>query len=152
MGMLELPDILYKYIPCKSLDYGLPTTLRATQPSALNDVMEGNIMTSMQGKMDRDQWYEIVFGSLKEIFLDDALSADEISRRKNLYGDPRVSTIIRNYLSRFIGVISFSSDPADPNHVGALCKELRLRDWLQHRCNESTLDRSETCTLLAVGS
>ena len=25
-GMLELPDILYKYVPFKSLDYGLPTT------------------------------------------------------------------------------------------------------------------------------
>ena len=113
-GMLELPDILYKYVPFKSLDYGLPTTLRATQPSALNDVMEGNIRTSMQGRMDRDQWYAIVFGSLKEIFLDDAPSADEIARRKNLYGDPRVSTIIRDYLSRIVGVISFSSDPLVP--------------------------------------
>ena len=50
-GMLELPDILYKYVPCKSLDYGLPTTLRATQPSSLNDVMEGNIRTC-QGRAD----------------------------------------------------------------------------------------------------
>ena len=93
-GMLELPDILYKYVPFKSLDYGLPTTLRATQPSSLNDVMEGNIRTSMQGRMDRDEWYSIVLGSLKEIFLDDAPSTEEIARRKNLYGDPRVSTII----------------------------------------------------------
>ena len=113
-GMLELPDILYKYVPCKSLDYGLPTTLRATQPSSLNDVMEGNIRTSMQGKMDRDEWYSIVLESLKEIFLDDAPSTEEIARRKNLYGDPRVSTIIRDYLSRFVGVISFSSDPLIP--------------------------------------
>ena len=113
-GMLELPDILYKYVPFKSLDYGLPTTLRATQPSSLNDVMEGNIRTSMQGRMDRDEWYSIVLGSLKEIFLDDAPSTEEIARRKNLYGDPRVSTIIRDYLSRFVGVISFSSDPLIP--------------------------------------
>ena len=113
-GMLELPDILYKYVPCKSLEYGLPTTLRATQPSSLNDVMEGNIRTSMQGKMDRDEWYSLVLGSLKEIFLDDAPSTEEIARRKNLYGDPRLSTIIRDYLSRFVGVISFSSDPLIP--------------------------------------
>ena len=110
-GMLELPDILYKYVPCESLDYGLPTTLRATQPSSLNDGMEGSIRSSMQGKMDRDQYYSIVFESLKEIFLEDAPSTEEMTRRKNLYGDPRVSTIIRDYLSRFIGVISFSSDP-----------------------------------------
>ena len=113
-GMLELPDILYKYVPCKSLDYGLPTTLRATQPSSLNDVMEGNIRTSMQEKMDRDERYSVVLGALKEIFPDDALSTEEITRRKNLYGDPRVSTIIRDYLSRFVGVISFSSDPLIP--------------------------------------
>ena len=113
-GMLELPGILYKYVPCKSLDYGWPTTLRATQPSSLNDVMEGNIRTSMQGKMDRDEWYSIVLGSIREIFLDDAPSTEEMARRKNLYGDPRVSTIIRDYLSRFVGVISFSADPLIP--------------------------------------
>ena len=69
----------------------------------------------MQGKMDRDEWYSLVFGSLKEIFLDDAPPTEEMARRKNLYGDPRVSTtIIRDYLSRFVGVISFSSDPLIP--------------------------------------
>ena len=68
----------------------------------------------MQGKMDRDEWYSIVLGSLKEIFLDDAPSTEEMARRKNLYGDPRVSTIIRDYLSRFVGVISFSADPLIP--------------------------------------
>ena len=113
-GMIELPNILYKYIPCKSLNYGLPRTLRATQPAALNDVMEGNIRTGMETKMDRDEWYEILAKSLKEIFGDDALPDDEFHRRKNLYGDPRVSTIIRDYLSLSIGVVSFSSDPLIP--------------------------------------
>ena len=37
-----------------------------------------------------------------------------MNRRKNLYGDPRVSTIIRDFLSRFVGVVSFSSDPLIP--------------------------------------
>ena len=110
-GMLELPDILYKYVPCESLDYGLPTTLRATQPAALNDIMEGNIRTSMQDKMDRDQWYATLFEELKGLFFEDALSEDEIERRKQQYGDPRVSTIIRDYLSRHVGVVSLSTDP-----------------------------------------
>ena len=112
--MFELPEILYKYVPRESLDYGLPTTLRATQPSSLNDVMEGNIRTSMQGKMDRDVWYATLFQGLSEIFGDDALTAEEMERRKDLYRDPRVSTIIRDYLSRFVGVVSFSSDPLIP--------------------------------------
>ena len=113
-GMFEVPDILYKYIPCARLVDGCPITLRATQPSALNDVMEGNIRTSMESKMDRDKWYAIIFDALGRIFGDDAFGADELERRKRLYGDPRVSTIIRAYLSRFIGVVSFSADPLIP--------------------------------------
>ena len=113
-GMLELPDILYKYVPLESLDHGSPTTLRATQPSALNDVMEGNIRTSMQQRMDTDQWYRILSESLRDIFQDDSIPDDEMARRKNLYGDPRVSTIIRDYLSRHVGVVSFSADPLIP--------------------------------------
>lgn len=33
-GMFEVPDIIYKYIPYQHLDCGLPTVLRATQPSS----------------------------------------------------------------------------------------------------------------------
>ena len=113
-GMVELPDTLYKYVPYQSLDYGLPKRLRATQPTALNDVMEGNIRTSMEGRIDRDEWYAKVFESLNAIFLNDAPSAEEMARRKNLYGDPRVSTIIRDYLSRHVGVVSLSTDPLIP--------------------------------------
>ena len=43
-GILAGPDILYKYVPCTRLEDGCLLTLRAaTQPSALNDVMEGKI-------------------------------------------------------------------------------------------------------------
>ena len=111
-GMLALPDIIYKYIPHQHLDYGLPTVLRATQPSSLNDVMEGNINTVSEGKVvDRDEWYAVILEALRNIFGNDVLSDDEMARRKNLYGDPRVSTIIRDYLSRHVGVVAFSSDP-----------------------------------------
>ena len=112
--MLELPDILYKYVPTEILNRGFPNSLRSTQPAALNDVMEANISTIMESKMDRDQWYKMLSESLTDIFGDDALSDDELNRRKNLYGDPRVSTIIRDFLSRFVGVVSFSSDPLIP--------------------------------------
>lgn len=113
-GMLELPSILYKYAPLERLDDGFPGTLRATQTAALNDVMEGNISTEMESKMDRDQWYAMVLESLAHIFGNDAFSQEELERRKKLYGDPRISTIIRDYLSRFVGVISFSADPLIP--------------------------------------
>lgn len=112
--MLELPDILYKYVPGEILNCGFPNSLRATQPATLNDVMEGNISTLMGSKTERDQSYKMLSESLTDIFGDDALSDDELNRRKNLYGDPRVSTIIRDFLSRFVGVVSFSSDPLIP--------------------------------------
>ena len=34
---VDLPKILYKYVPYERLDDGFPMTLRATQPAALND-------------------------------------------------------------------------------------------------------------------
>ena len=71
----------------------------------------------MQGKMDQDQWYATLSEKLKGNFFDDALSADEMERRKKVYGDPRVLTIIREYLSRFVGVVSLSSDPLIPLHT-----------------------------------
>ena len=68
----------------------------------------------MESKMDRDKWYAIIFDALRRIFGDDSFGAEELERRKRLYGDPRVSTIIRAYLSRFVGVVSFSADPLNP--------------------------------------
>ena len=113
--MLDVPAIVYKYIPCCRLNDGCPLTLRATQPVALNDVMEGNLSTySADRNMDRDRWYEMLGERLREIFGEDSLSREELERRKRRYGDPRVSTIVRDYLSRFVGVVSFSADPLIP--------------------------------------
>ncbi len=112
--MTEVPDVVFKYVPSERLEQGSPRTLRATQPSALNDVMEGNIRTTMAAKMNRDLWYEILSRSLRQVFGDETLPEDELERRKRLYGDPRVSTVIRDYLSRFVGVVSFSLDPLVP--------------------------------------
>ena len=109
--MVELPEILYKYVPYERLDDGFPKTLRATQPAALNDVMEGNVSTSMENKMDRDEWWTIISRSLRDTFGEDTLSDEELERRKRLYGDPKVSTIIRERLSQSVGVVSLSADP-----------------------------------------
>ena len=113
--MLDVPSIVYKYIPCCRLKDGCPLSLRATQPVALNDVMEGNLSTfKAERDMDRDRWYEMLGERLHEIFGEDSLSSEELERRKRRYGDPRVSTIVRSYLSRFVGVVSFSADPLIP--------------------------------------
>ena len=113
-GMTDLPPILYKYAPCGLLDRGFPTTLRATQPAILNDIMEGNIRTVKESKIDQGEWYDLIYDSVTRIFGKEAFTYQELQRRKNRYGDPRISTIIRDYLSRFVGVLSFSSDPLIP--------------------------------------
>ena len=113
-GMIDLPAILYKYAPCSRIDHGFPTTLRATQPASLNDIMEGNIRTGMESKIDRDEWYDLIYNSVTRIFGKEAFTYQELQRRKNCYGDPRISTIIRDYLSHFVGVLSFSTDPLIP--------------------------------------
>lgn len=113
-GMVDLPEMLYKYVPYKRLDDGFPMTLRATQPAALNDVMEGNVSTSMEKKMDRDEWWAIISRSLRDIFGEDSPPDEELERRKRLYADPKVSTIIGERLSQSVGVVSFSADPLIP--------------------------------------
>lgn len=140
-GMLELPDVIYKYIPFQHVErYGLPMTLRATQPSALNDVMEGNIDTVAQGKVrDRDAWYDLILSELRAAFGRDVLSDDEMRRRKKLFGAPRVSTIIRDYLSRHVGVISFSADP------------LILTMWAHYSRNSGLVIGYSTAAMKALG-
>ena len=112
---LTVPAVIYKYVPRRLLGQGAPWTLRATQPVALNDVMEGNVMTMKEDReLGRDDWYELVRQKLCDLFDRDAPSVEEFNRRKRSYGDPRVSTEIRKHLSRFVGVISFSADPLVP--------------------------------------
>ena len=111
--MVYLLDHIYGGSPLFSQGDNHP--LRATQPVALNDVMEGNLSTYQADlDMDRDRWYEMLGERLREIFGADSLSPEELERRKRRYGDPRVSTIVRDYLSRFVGVVSFSADPLIP--------------------------------------
>ena len=68
----------------------------------------------MESKIDRDEWYDLIYDSVTRVFGKDAFTYQELQRRKNCYGDPRISTIIRDYLSHFVGVLSFSSDPLIP--------------------------------------
>ena len=111
--MRDVPGILYKYIPCSLLEHGCPNSLRSTQPPALNDVMEGNISTMKNDpKLDRDEWRVKLSDALKrDGFL---LPPEELKRRLNLYGDPRISTVIQDYLAKFVGVVPFSTDPLIP--------------------------------------
>ena len=62
---LEVPATIYKYMPLNLLDKGCPFILRATQPLALNDVMEANVVTLGRKDMDRDEWYSSLCQALE---------------------------------------------------------------------------------------
>lgn len=107
---LDVPSILFKYIPRSLLQHGCPNCLRASQLAALNDVMECSVMTLKDPKSDDDQWSEALLERVASS-LGIALSREELDRRRRLYGDARISTVIQKYLDQFVGVLAFSTDP-----------------------------------------
>ena len=109
-GDVDIPDILYKYIPPKRIGKGAPGTLRATQLLALNDDMECNL-TTMKGREQEDTlaFLAVVQSKLEE-HLGIVVPWEELLTRSLNYGDLRLSTFIQEYLNPRVGVVSFSTD------------------------------------------
>ena len=109
-GDVDVPDILYKYIPKERIGKGAPGTLRATQLLALNDDMECNL-TTMKGREQEDTlvFLAVVQSKLEE-HLGIAVPWEELLTRSLRYDDLRLSTFIREYLNPLVGVVSFSTD------------------------------------------
>ena len=109
-GAVDLPDILYKYIPKELIGNGAPDSLRATQLLALNDDMECNVVT-MKGSEQGDTLAFLAEVQLRlEGHLGIAVAWEELLTRSIRYGDLRVSTFIQEYLNPLVGVVSFSTD------------------------------------------
>jgi len=109
-GDVEVPDILYKYIPKELVGKGAPNSLRATQLRALNDDMECNV-TTMKGSAEEDALaFLAVVQSKMEEHLGIAVPWEELLTRSLSYGDLRLSTFIQEYLNPLVGVVSFSTD------------------------------------------
>ena len=109
-GDVDIPDILYKYIPKKLIGKGAPDSLRATQLLALNDDMECNV-TTMKGSEQGDTLAFLAMVQSKlEGHLGIALPWEELLTRSLRYGDLRLSTFIQEYLNPLVGVVSFSTD------------------------------------------
>ena len=113
-GKLEVPKILYKYIPRHLIGSGAPNSLRATQLRALNDDMECSVETVNTGdQMDTLQFLTLVQSRLGE-HLGITPEWGDLMRRSIQYGDLRLSTFIQDYLTPHVGVVSFSTDPLVP--------------------------------------
>ena len=109
---LDVPKVVYKYIPEHLIekDGWRPNTLRATQLRALNDVMECNVATLKQPEDNEGQWRKSLLQHL-ELSMGCSLGHEELERRRRVYGDARISTVIQDYLNPLVGVVSLSSDP-----------------------------------------
>ena len=65
-GKTGIPSVLYKYIPMKRIGKGAPRSLRATQPSAVNDVMECSIGPMAGAGADASRYRASVGAKLQE--------------------------------------------------------------------------------------
>ena len=109
-GDVDIPDILYKYIPKKRIGKGAPGSLRATQLLALNDDMECNVTTMKDPEQEDTLAFLAVVQSKLEGHLGIAVPWEELLTRSLHYGDLRLSTFIQEYLNPLVGVVSFTTD------------------------------------------
>ena len=109
-GDVDIPDILYKYIPKKRIGDGAPDSLRATQLLALNDDMECNVVTMMGSEQEDTLAFLAKVRSKLEEHLGIAVPWEELLTRSIRHGDLRLSTFIQEYLNPLVGVVSFSTD------------------------------------------
>ena len=112
-GDVDIPRILYKYIPKERIGNGPPTSLRATQLLALNDDMECNVITMK----DTDQSMLDMLRALKEKskeHLRIKIPWHELLKEPLLHGSPRLSPYIQKFLNSLVGVISLTTDICVP--------------------------------------
>ena len=108
-GRVDIPDVLYKYIPRERIAEGAPDSLRATQLLALNDDMECNVITMNDAEMDILAFLALVQSRLKEC-LGVVVSDEELMERSLLHGDLRLSSFIQEFLNPKVGVVALSTD------------------------------------------
>ena len=112
-GRIDVPGILYKYIPRELLGKGPPTNLRATQLSALNDDMECNVITTYAQEIDILDVIDLVQSRVKECLGLD-ISSEVLVERALRHVDLRLSTFIQEYLNPRVGVVSLSTNVLVP--------------------------------------
>ena len=112
-GKTGIPSVLYKYIPMELIEKGVPRSLRATQPSALNDVMECSI-SPMGGNGASASSYRAAVGAKLQECLGVTLSDGELAKLWVTTGDMELSGFVREHLNSRVGVVSLSSKALVP--------------------------------------
>ena len=113
-GKTGIPSVLYKYIPISRIGQGAPRSLRVTQPSALNDVMECSI-EPMGGTGADGSRYRAAVGAKLQDCLGVTMSEGELAKLwVTSSGDMGLSVLIRDHLDCRVGVVSLSRNALVP--------------------------------------
>ena len=108
-GAVDIPNILYKYIPKKDIGKGPPCSLRATQLLALNDDMECNVITMKDVDQSMLDMLRMMKEKSKEHLCVD-IPWHKLLQEPLRYGSPRLSPYIRRHLNPLVGVVAFTTD------------------------------------------
>ena len=108
-GDVDIPEVLYKYIPRERIGHGAPNSLRTTQLLALNDDMECNVITMKDSNQSTLDIMRMVREKSKDYLRVD-IPWYEFLEQPLRYGDPRLSPYIQRYLNPLVGVVSFTTD------------------------------------------
>ena len=108
-GDVDIPKILYKYVPRDHIGNGVPDSLRATQLLALNDNMECNVITMTNVDQPRLEMLRKARENFKE-YLDVDIPWHELLQDSLLHGSSRLSLYIQKYLNPLVGVVSLTTD------------------------------------------
>ena len=107
-------DLLYKYVSAERVLTCLPEigdgTLRATQPSALNDPFECGVAKVFVGENMENKFAKV----LTDIHNITPVSETDVIEAENKYGSLFLRELFSKQLSQRFGVVSFASDPRHP--------------------------------------
>ena len=112
-GDVDIPKVLYKYIPLERIGKGAPNSLRATQLLALNDDMECNVITMKAVDQPKLELLRTLRDRSKD-HLGIDIPWGDLLEEALYHGSPRLSPYIQRYLNPLVGVVSFSTDICVP--------------------------------------
>ena len=110
-------DLLYKYVSAERALTCLPEigdgTLRATQPSALNDPFESSVYKLFVEQVE-EEGNRRLSEVLTSINPSSPVSEDRVVEARDRFGSLYLRELLSEQLSQRFGIVSFTSDPRHP--------------------------------------
>ena len=109
--------VIFKYVSSERVFTCLPEvgdgTLRATQPSALNDPFECAINKAFVEKNEKEDNAELS-RRLTQLNPVSPVSAEEVAKARGIYGSLYLRELLSGQLSKRFGIVSFATNPYHP--------------------------------------